>query len=499
MFKKLLSETVIYGGTTILTRLVSYALVPLHTGVFKVDDYGIVSLFFTYIVFFNVVYTYGMETAFFRFSNLKGENKEKVFNQIMTSLLFTSVLFSGIGIYFSQNIAEALGYSNAQHYVVWIFMLIAIDAIVSVPFAKLRLEKKATLFASYKIVNVLIMFGLNYFFLLTCPSILKGESFSSLKPFVESFYDPNLGYGYVFLANLIANSTYLLMFVKDWLRLKFVYDKELYSKILNYGLPLVISGLAFAVNEVADRQLLFSWLPDGFYAEGDGEYAVGVYSACYKLSIFITMSVMAFKYAAEPFFFARAGEKNSKNQLSIIMRYFVIVLAMMYVGILANVDWIAPILIRKPEYLVGLNVVPILLMANIFLGIYYNLAIWYKLTDKTRYGAVISTIGALITISINFILIPKYGYFGSAIATFSAYGSMMVISYLLGQKHYPVPYTTKNSLIHLFVAVVLGYVCFFEISAGTLGLILKNGIVAVYILGTLFIEKKKLQNLQISN
>ncbi|MDW7694757.1 polysaccharide biosynthesis C-terminal domain-containing protein [Flammeovirgaceae bacterium SG7u.111] len=491
MLKKLASETAIYGGTTIMARLLNYALVPLHTGVFAPGSYGIVSEFYAYAAVLNVLFTYGMETAYFRFATREGGDETKSFNSAVSSLLTTSLLFSGILIAFSSSIAQALGYPDGQKYIVWFALLIGIDAIVAIPFARLRIQHKAKYFALAKLGNICINFGLNIFFLIFCKGVFEGKYLASLQPMISSFYDPELGLGYAFLANLLANAMLVPILLPVFRTLKYSLNMSQLKPMLIYGFPIIFSGLAFSINEVSDRVLLKYLLPADFYPDKENMDAVGIYSACYKLSMFITLAVQAFRFAAEPFFFAKAKDKDHKEAYSIVMNYFIIACCLMLVAVMANVDWLSRIFIRDKAYLVGLGVVPILLMANVFLGIYYNLAAWFKITDRTYFGAIISSIGALFTISFNFYLIPHIGYFGSAWATFTCYGSMMLLCYLLGRKYYPIPYRVLSGLFYLLLAGAMSWATT-QLDFGSFFMnLLANNLLLLTFLAVVFLKERK--------
>jgi O-antigen/teichoic acid export membrane protein len=489
--KKLASETAIYGGSTILVRLINYALTPLHTGVFAPGGYGIIAEFYAYAAIFLVIYTYGMETAFFRFAIKEPEKQNDYFSNILSSLLLTSSFFSGLLIFFSSPLANALGYPEGQSYIVWFALIFALDAVMAIPFARLRLQRKPVRFAAIKILNVLIVFLLNFFFLVVCPGILEGKYLPGLAGLVKQFYNPELGLGYAFLSNLLANATLPLFFAKSLLQLNFRLNFSLMKPLYQYGYPIIFTGLAASVNEVADRIFLRFHLPDQFYPGLSSIEAVGIYAACYKLSIFITLAVQAFKYAAEPFFFARSVEKNAALTYSNVMKFFVLTCLLMYLGVCANVGWLSRIFIVREVYLQGLHVVPILLMANIFLGIYYNLAVWYKITDRTHYGAWISLGGAAITLLLNFLLIPLFGYTGSAYATLCCYAAMCIACYFTGAHFYPVPYPVLQSLGWMALATGL--------SAGMVlrpaqweGYLWNNALVAVFAVMVYFLVLRKL-------
>ncbi len=389
----------------------------------------------------------------------------------------------------AEPISTWLGYPESSHFVSWFGWLIGIDTLAVIPFAWLRFEHKALRFASLKLVNILVNVGLNYFFLWYCPLAMAGE-FLLGKAFIARIYDPELGKGYVFLSNLMANALYiplLLPVIKHW-RFRFCWPemKAYYA----YGLPLLVSGVAYAINETADRILLKYWLPTGFYEGLSNLSAVGVYNACYKLSIFITLAVQGFKYAAEPFFFAKGNDQNSPETFARVMKYFLISTLAMMALVTANLHWVAPIFLKRPEYLSGLGIVPILLLANIFLGAYYNLSIWFKITDKTFYGSYISIFGAAITLLANFLLIPQLGYTGSALATLACYLSITVASYYLGKKQYPIPYPMAQIMLYLIGFSGLTSLYYLSPFTGWQASLAHNGAVGCALLLTFLFEKQ---------
>ncbi|MDX5421532.1 MAG: polysaccharide biosynthesis C-terminal domain-containing protein [Hymenobacteraceae bacterium] len=456
--KKLVGQTAAYGLSSIIGRALNYLLVPVYTAVFLPEEYGVVTYLYAFVAFFNILYTYGMETAFFRFANKPGADKKLLYNQVLSLIMCTSILFTGVLVLTSGTIADYKGFSpQEQSYVVWLAIILAIDAIVAVPFAWLRLQNKAMKFASIKLANILITVGANMFFLVFCRSIYQGDYLQELRPIIEQIYSPDFGIGYIFLINLVANALLIPMLWREFSIFKFSLNKELLQPMVLYAYPLLFMGLAGMVNEVVDRILLEEWLPEGFYPDKSNIAAVGIYGACYKLSIFMTLAIQAFRYAAEPFFFSQAEDKNSPQAFALVMKWFVIACAFIFLFISANLEDFA-LLLRSPEYREGIMVVPVLLLANLFLGIYYNLSVWFKLTDKTYFGTYISFGGAAVTILFNLLLIPVLGYMGSAIATFICYFGMAVVSYLLGNRHYPIPYPTKTIAGYVLLAVGLVWV-----------------------------------------
>jgi len=443
--KKLAGQTAIYGGTTVLSRLLNYLLVPLHTYLFSnAADYGVVGELYAWTSLFIVILTYGMETAFFRFSQDEGV-KDRVYSTVVGSLLVTSTLFIVLCSVFAQPIADWLRYPAHPEYVRWFAVIIGVDALTSIFFAHLRFLNKALRFAAVKLTNILVNVLLNLFFLLLCPWLLTKNPDSA---FVNAIYNPEIGVGYIFIANLVASVVTLLMLFPGILKQKFVFDWALWKKMFRYAFPLLIFGLAGIVNETMDRVLI-----KRLSLAAEPQASVGIYSACYKISILMTIVIQAFKYAAEPFFFRKAKDKDAKETYAEVMTLFVLVCSVIFTGIMLYMDIVQYFV--GETYRVGLPIVPILLMANLFLGIFYNLSIWYKLTGQTKFGAYIAIFGAVITLVLNWLLIPRFDYMGAAWTTFACYLSMMVVSYLLGQKYYHVDYDLKRILFYLLFAVAV--------------------------------------------
>ncbi len=443
--KKLAGQTVIYGLGTIVPRFLNYLLTPLLTYGFTAAEYGINSELYAYISFLNVIFTYGMETTFFNFSS-KLENKEEVYNTALISLILSSVFFSLLFLIFAGSIADGLSTPNSIYlpqFIIWSVLIVASDAITAIPFAKLRLENKALKFSVLKLSNVVINFGLTIFFLKVCKSSYdNGET-----NFMASLYNPEIGIGYAFLANLLANCFTLILLSKQFAGLKFSLNIELLKKMLLYAWPLIILGFAGMINETLDRIILKKLIVD----KSEAQIAQGVYGACYKIAILMTIFIQAFRFAAEPFFFNKAKEKDSTKSYALVMKYFVIFCLFLFLATSLNLDWIK--LFIGPNFRSGLNVVPILLMANLCLGVVYNLAIWYKLNGQTKYGAIIAIVGAIITIVVNVIFVPHYSYVASAWATLAAYSGMMVLSYVLGQKYFPIKYNIKAITVYTLIAL----------------------------------------------
>ncbi|TNF31814.1 MAG: polysaccharide biosynthesis protein [Bacteroidetes bacterium] len=435
VLKKLAGQTAIYGLSSIVARFLNYLLVPLHTDVFVPQQYGVITEMYAYVAFLIIILTYGMETAFFRFSSKEGHQPATVFSTILSSLMGSTTLFILMAIIFAQPIADWLLYPDNKEYVVWFAIIVGLDAISSIPLAKLRQQNKAKTFAGINIANVLVNIGLNMFFLWYCMPLVTGGGGNWLT---DTFYDVNTGVGYVFIANLLASVVKFLLLAPTMLTGMVRPQFGLLKPMLVYALPLLVAGLAGMMNEMFDRVMLKRLLYP-ILGEDQAMFQLGVYGACYKLSIIISLMIQAFRYAAEPFFFSQEKEVGSRELYAKVMTWFVWVLSGTFLFVMLYID-LFKYFIPNEDYWEGLKVVPVLLLANIFLGIYYNQSVWYKLTDKTSYGAALAIFGALITVVLNLLFIPKYGFMASAWATFVCYGSMMVVSYLLGRKFYPVPY-----------------------------------------------------------
>ena len=444
LYKKLLNQTAIYGIATVLPRMLSFLLVRLYTDYMPAEEYGEVSVIFSYLVFFNVILSYGMETSFFRFYNTE-ENKRSVVATASISLLFTTLAFVGIALSSRNSIAE---WSDIKvDYILYTILILALDALVVIPFSKLRALGHSLKYAIIKISNVAINLGLNIFFIVFLPKWQEGNSF------LETLFIPNFQIGYIFISNLVASLFTLLVLLPDYFKQSWQFDANLWKRMLRYGFPILIAGIAFAINEHFDK-ILLEWL-------GVPLQAIGAYSACYKIGMFMVLFRTAYTLGIEPFFFSHAKNANAQQTYADITKYFVIFGSMMSLGVIVFADLLKHILVPNEAYWSAMNIVPLIVLANFFLGIYTNLSVWYKLIDKTKIGAYISIIGASVTLILNFLLIPVIGFVGSAIATILAYGTMMFISYVLGQKKYPIPYDKAKIATYLGLSTVLSFMSFY--------------------------------------
>ncbi len=472
--------------SSIIGRFLNYLLVPLHTAAFAPAQFGVITEMYAYVAFLVILLTYGMETAFFRFANKPEVSKDKVFSTALLSLIGSTSLFIIVSIAFAQPIANWLKYPDNAEYVIWFAFIVGLDAISSIPLAQLRSENRPVHFAFVNLSSVFVNIGLNLFFLAYCkPQFDAGNT----NLIIDTFYNPEIGVGYVFIANLLASIAKFMVLVPQMLKARYGIDTAMLKMMLVYALPLLMAGLAGMVNETLDRILLKHILYPQLGQEATMAQ-IGIYGACYKVSIIITLFIQAFRYAAEPFFFAQEKEKNSRETYAHIMNYFVIVCAFIFLGVMLYIDIVKYFI--NERFWGGLHIVPILLFANIFLGIYYNQSIWFKLSDKTRYGAILAALGAVITIVINFAFIPKYGYLASTWATFTCYSLMMVLSYALGHKHYPIPYNLTKIVTYLLLSFGLYKLSLFiGVDSGVLDYTIKTTILAAFIGVVYLIERPK--------
>jgi O-antigen/teichoic acid export membrane protein len=446
--KRLFEQTAVYGLSSILGKVLNFLLVPLHTAVLTQSAYGINTDFYVLIAFLIVILTYGMETAFFRFSEKRNQQKELVYSTALLSILATTGLFMAAAFLFFEPLTTALKYQDNQQYIQWLLLILAMDAIAAIPFARLRAQNRALRFVVIKLTLISSNIAFNLLFFL--PALVNARLPFDPLPY---WFGENLGVGYIFLANLLASAIMLIMLLPEMVKVPWRFNWSLWKAMLVFGIPLMISGLAGIANEMLDRQLLKYLLP-----EANWQAQVGIYGAVYKISIFLILFNQAFRYAAEPFFFSSQKRENAKETFAVVMNYFVIVMSIGFVMIMAYLDIVKYFIDSK--FWEGLHIVPILLMANVFLGVNTNLSFWYKLSDKTNYAIVITGIGLLLTVGLNVYLIPKIGYEGAAWATLASYGGMMVISYFLGQRMYPIPYQTGRIVFVMILAFLFGYLAY---------------------------------------
>ena len=456
-FKKLAGQTAIYGIPSILGRFLNYLLVPLYTyGLLTQQEYGVVNLFYSYIALLMVILTYGMETAFFRFSESE-QDKSRVYSTGLISLIITSSVFLVMVMIFRTSIARWIDYPQYPNYIVWFAWIMALDVVAAIPYARLRALNRPIYFAAIKTVNIFVYIMLNIFFLVLCPYLYKTLNGTGGADVLRLVYRPDWTIEYIFIANLIASIVTLLMLLPQVLNLKWILDTGLWKKMLIYSLPLMVAGMAGIVNETVDRILLRYLLP---LSPADAEAQVGIYSACYKIAVLMVLFIQAYRFAAEPFFFSMMKNQDAKQVYARVMDFFVIIVSFIFLVTMLFLDTVF-IRLTGPGFRSARAVIPVLMLAKLFLGIYFNLSIWYKLTGKTMWGALITITGAAITIGLNIMLIPLsneyliHGYLGSAYATLACYTVMMVMGYLIGQKYYPINYNLKKFFGYIGLALVL--------------------------------------------
>lgn len=475
--KRLLGQTAIYGLPTIVGRLLNYFLVPIYTspGKFAPEDYGVLSILYAWVAFLIILLPLGMETAFFRFINQK-ENKDEVFrNSFLTVLGFSSAFFLLVLI-FSQSISDTLGFSEHPEFIISLALVVTIDAVTALPMAKLRADNKARQFSIIHFTAIVVNIALNL--------IIIYGLFDSNNPMEAIFY--------ILIANVLASSVKIIGTRKEFSGIKWTYNRELAKEMMRYSLPLVVAGFAGIINETLDRVIMSQRLISNGMSETKALAQVGIYSACYKLAMIVTIFLQAYRYAAEPFFFSQAKNKDRNKVYIKVMNYFVAAVCVVFLGVTLNID-IFKHFIRNDAYWSGLGVVPILLIANVFLGIYINQSIWYKLSGQTKFGAYIAIGGATLTILINVIFIPFFSYWAAAWATLIVYAGQMIASYILGQKHYPINYNLRKFGLYFGAAVVLFLITYWiDMDPGEQTLrkfLFHNTLILAYVGLVWFIEK----------
>ena len=473
--KKLFGEIAIYGLSSIIGRLLNYLLVPLYTYVFiNPADYGVVSELYAWVAFLIVILTFGMETAFFKFIQNEGDQKN-VFSTALSALLSLNSVFFLIVLLFYQDIASLLLYEDHGEYIVMLGAIVSIDAISALPLAKLRAEEKAKRFSIIQLSSIAVNIILNVIFLL----------------FWFDYNNPEQGVFYIFLANLIASLVKPIFLLKSFTLIRGI-DRSLLKRMLVFSFPLAIAGFAGIINETLDRILLKQMLynPENPSSLDYAEAQVGIYSASYKLAMLIAILLQAYRYAAEPFFFSQMKNQDRNKIYSQIMNVFIAFVCGIFLLVTLNID-IFKYFIQNETYWVGLQVVPILLMANIFLGVYYNQSIWFKLSGKTKFGAYIALFGASLTVLINILYIPKFGYMACAWATLIVYFTQMVISYILGQRHYPIPYNLKKFIFYISLALALFFLSpYIKVDNFTVNLFIQNSLLLMFVLTAVYIERR---------
>ncbi|MBD0331499.1 MAG: polysaccharide biosynthesis C-terminal domain-containing protein [Chitinophagaceae bacterium] len=494
--KKLAGQTAIYGISTVLGRFLNVFLTFWLTYVYGAEKFAIFSLAYAYVTFLNVIFTYGMETSYFRFVQNE-KYKNDVYSTSLLSIIFTTIIFSGAMMYYAPQIADVWRVPQNPEYVVWFAWIIGLDTLAAIPFARLRQQGRPIKYAAIKITNIIIYVVFTYFFIKICPAILKKDSNS----FLLLVYNPHVDIGYTFIANLIASAVTLLLLLKELLSFRLRFNFQLWKEMMAYSWPLLIVGLGGMINEVLNRILLDYRLP---YSFSENKRQVGIFNANFKVAALVNIFIQVFRIGAEPFFFNEAGKQEARKTYARVMKLFVIVSCIIFliVSLFADIIWGRYLMgVRNhPEYAEGIRTIPVIALAYVCLGIYYNLTVWYKLTDKTIYGAYITIAGAVITIALNYISIPYLGYWGSAWTTLICYAFMMIVSYTQGQKHYPIPYAWKKLPAYIFISIAC--YCLYYIIGGFAGnrwvsLTIAISLLLVFVLFISRIERKEFSRLPV--
>jgi len=459
--RKFVGDTMIYGATTILSRLLNFVLTPYFVHKFAVSVYGVLTKMYAYASMVNAILAFGMETTYFRYLQKVEGDKEKVFDSSFFVTLITVLLFLSSVFTFASPIALWLNEGGEQtaEYLVFVKLfagILAADAVAVVPFAKLRAQGRPVRYGIIKIVNILVFVGLNLFFLSVLPGLIKGSAF--WQSITQGWFQEGW-LGNVFIANLVASIMTLFLLTPQIISFKFRIEIPLIRSMIAYSFPVLIANISFIINENLDKMMIPRLLP-----QEQGDIDIGIYGAVTKLAVFLNLFVTAFRLGAEPFFFSHAKNENAKQTYALIMKYFVIAMLLVMLGICANIDWLKNFIRGKEEqqllYWSGLPVVPILLFNFVLLGIYMNLSVWYKLSDQTKYALYISGLGALLTIVLNLLLIPDFSYYGAAISTTLAYVLMVSLSFFWGQRNYKIPYQTSNILWYLVLGICFSVLAF---------------------------------------
>lgn len=442
--RSLVKDTAIYGISSIAGRFINYLLVPIQTAAFAAGggEYGVVTNIYAYTALLMVILTYGMETTFFRFINKTEDDPMRVYSTVLVSVGVSSLLFVIAVFALLPQIAGFMKYPDHPDWVAVMFVCVAIDAFKCIPFAYLRYQKRAIKFACLQLVNIILNIILNLTYLIVLPAL-------RLNPF--GLYDDKftLNVGMVFYINLVCTAVVVVCFWHELTGFRYRFDRALWGKMMRYAWPLLILGIAGILNQTLDK-IIFPYL----YTGADEKAQLGIYGAATKIAMIMAMITQAFRYAYEPFVFGKAKDRDSRDTYAKAMKYFVIFTLLAFLAVIGYMD-ILRYVIRDRSYWPGLRVVPIVMAAEIMMGIYFNLSFWYKLIDKTIWGAWFSGVGCLVLILVNVIFVPRYGYMACAWGGFAGYGTAMLLSYFVGQKHYPINYPVKEMMLYVGVALVM--------------------------------------------
>ena len=445
--KALAKDTAIYGLSSIVGRFLNYLLVPLYTATLSAASggYGVITNVYAYTALLLVILTYGMETTFFRFANKEGEDPRRVYSTALMAVGFTSLVFIVLVLTFISPISAAMGYAEHPSYVWVMAVTVALDAFQCIPFAYLRYKKRPVKFAALKLANIVMSIALNLVFFLALPAWYESTGGDG---FVSKIYSPEVGVGYAFYINLFCSGALMFLLVKELTGFKYVFDRALMRRMLSYSWPILVLGIAGILNQTADK-ILFPYI----YKGEDAHAQLGIYGSASKIAMIMAMITQAFRYAYEPFVFGKAKDKDNRDTYAKAMKYFVIFTLLAFLAVIGYMDILKHLI--GSDYWEGLKVVPIVMAAEIMMGVYFNLSFWYKLIDKTIWGAWFSGAGCLVLVIVNVVFVPRYGYMACAWAGFAGYGTAMLLSYFVGQKHYPINYPVKDMALYVVVAVVL--------------------------------------------
>ncbi|MGN0282127.1 MAG: oligosaccharide flippase family protein [Prevotella sp.] len=478
--KSLFKDTAIYGLSSIVGRFLNYLLVPLYTAKISAESggYGVITNMYAYTALVLVLLTFGMETTFFRFSNKEGENPQTVYSTILTAVGFTSVVFVAMVFTFISPLADVMGYADHPSYIWVMAMTVAIDAFQCIPFAYLRYKKKPIKFAALKLLFIVMNILLNLVFFVLLPAL-----YASHPDEIGKIYDPTVGVGYAFYINLACTASITFCFYKELTGFRYVFDRKLMKRMFAYSWPILVLGIAGILNQTADK-ILFPYI----YKGGNAHEQLGIYGAASKIAMIMAMITQAFRYAYEPFVFGKTKEKDSRETYAKAMKFFVIFTLLAFLVVVGYLDLLKHII--GQDYWSGLKVVPIVMAAEIMMGIYFNLSFWYKLIDKTIWGAWFSGIGCAVLIIINVVFVPEYGYMACAWAGFAGYGTAMLLSYFVGQKYYPIAYPLADMVRYIVLALVFfaGMVMLKDVLNVVISLLVNTLLIGVFLL---YIFKKE--------
>ena len=477
--KRFFKDTIIYGIAAVLPRVINFLLVKVHTDALPTDNYAENTNFYIWIALLAVLLTFGMETTFFRFYKSE-EKKDSLISTSFISIALATFVFILIAFLFSGFFTNIFDFENNPIQLKLLIGIIALDTLMVVPFAYLRASNRPVKYATIKLINVGVIVLINLLFLKYIPEFKT--SGKDIPSFLNTISNSTVLVNFIFIANIVGSAISFILLIPYLLKFKWSFNTILFKKMIAYSWPIAVAGIAYVINENLDKILIGKMIDKN---------AMGIYSACYKLAIFMNLYILAFRLGAEPFFFNHSDTKNAKETYAKILNYFIIVGSLVFLGIVIFIDILKEQFINS-EYWDAIIIVPIVLLANLFLGVYHNLAIWYKLTDKTRYGMYFSIIGAIITIVMNLVLIPIIGFVASAWATLLAYGSMMLISYFVGRKHYRVPYNLKKSGSYLLAAITISYISFTYFRENYF---ISIGLLILFGLMTFWNERNELKNL----